>query len=90
MEDDDEETAEVAVQAKQPVTTEIVNEIASKLKSLSVQIGELGPDFCEVTRTINDGTDELRSVMRKMKYQKLAKKLSSGRQSLMSVFARKK
>ena len=45
MDDDDEETAEVAVQAKQPVTTEIVNEIASKLKSLSMQIGELGPDF---------------------------------------------
>ncbi len=53
---DDEDETEVAAK---PVAIDIVNEFASKLRSLSVHIGELGPDFCEVSRYINDNTDEL-------------------------------
>jgi cell fate (sporulation/competence/biofilm development) regulator YlbF (YheA/YmcA/DUF963 family) len=48
-EEDDKDETEVAVQQAKPTVTriDIVNEFASKRKSLSVQIGELGPDFCE-------------------------------------------
>ena len=83
--EDEEDEKEDAAQAK-PVTSDMVNALAARLKTLSVEIGELGQEFCEVSRNIDDNTDQLRHVYRKMNFQKMAKKQSSARQSMISAF----
>ena len=61
---DDEEVVEAG--SKEPITAEYVNDLAAKLKSLSVQVGDMGEEFASVSFGISDLSIELSSRFRRL------------------------
>ena len=90
---DEQEDEADAAKPKAIVTTENWNQLATRLKTLSVEIAELGDNFCLVSTGVADAEDDLRRVFRKMNNAKnagKAKKLTmSGRQSNLMAFMHK-
>lgn len=90
-EDDDEEDdeTEIVTQPK-PATSETISDLAARLKTLSVEIGELGEGFSSASMHVSDSEELLRSAFRKMNMNKIAKKQDSGRQTHMGGFMQEK
>ena len=82
---DDEEVVEAG--SKEPITAEYVNDLAAKLKSLSVQVGDMGEEFASVSFGISDLSIELSSRFRRLSPKgKGGKPKNVGRQSNMQAF----
>ena len=92
-EEKDELEDEAAAKPKATITTEDLNQLATQLKTLSVNIAELGDNFGLVSTAMSDAEDDLRRVFRKMnnaKNAEKAKKLAmSGMQSNVMEFMHK-
>ena len=85
---DDEEVVEAG--SKEPITAEYVNDLAAKLKSLSVQVGDMGEEFASVSFGISDLSIELSSRFRRLGPKgKGGKPKKEGRQSNMQAFLKK-
>lgn len=85
--DDAEDTAEDRPQVL--ATQELIDELATKLKSLCVQIGDLGDDYTSVARDADDVAEGLRSTFRKVGNAKTAKKQKEARQPGIHSFLKK-
>ena len=68
---EDEETY-IVIQPK-PVTSETISDLAARLKTLAVEIGELGEGFCSASMHVSDSEELLRLAFRKMNMNKIAK-----------------
>ena len=70
-----------------------MNQLATQLKTLSVNIAELGENFGLVSTGVSDAEDELRRVFRKMNNvnnaDKANKLVMSGRHSTVMAFMHK-
>lgn len=81
-EDDDEEDEETEIVTQpKPATSETISDLAARLKTLSVEIGELGEGFSSASMHVSDSEELLRLAFRKMNMNKIAKKQDSGRQT---------
>ena len=91
--DKDEPEDKAAEKPKATITTEDLNQLATQLKTLSINIAELGENFGLVSTGVSDAEDDLRRVFRKMNNAKNSdesKKLAmSGRQSNVMAFMNK-
>ena len=66
------------------------NDLAAKLKALSVQVGDMGEEFASVSFGISDLSIELRSRFRRLSPKgKGGKPKKEGRQSNMQAFLKK-
>ena len=69
-----------------------MNELATKLKSLSVavDIGNMGTEFAGAAREVEEASETVRATFRKMKAKKLAKKKKTSWQlNVKSYFSKK-
>ena len=87
-EDDEnkEETVVEEAEPKWPINFEMLDESATKLKALSVQIGELGEDYKSAAIDARDASDKIRSTFRKANSKKQAEKQQGSRQSQINSF----
>ena len=84
--EDDDEVDEADANETILVTPESINELATKLKSLSVDIGKMGPEFANAAMEVEDASDTVRATFRKMNANKLAKKKKTSRQGNVECY----
>ena len=60
--------------------------MATKLKSLSVDIGKMGPEFANAAMEVEDASDTVRATFRKMNANKLAEKKKTSRQGNVECY----
>ena len=68
---------------------EELNDLAVKLKSMSVMLEEMPREFWKYSQQINDVSKGLRSTFRRIQGQKLGNKAISSRQSSLMAFLTK-
>ena len=68
------------------VTPESINELATKLKSLSVDNGKMGLEFANAAMEVEDASDTVRATFRKMNANKLAEKKKTSRQGNVECY----
>ena len=75
---------------EEPVTKmpsqEELNEVAIKLKAMSVMIGEMPKEFSKYSQQINDASEGLRSTLRKVQGQRRGNKANNSRQGSLLPF----
>ena len=64
----------------------LVNDLATKLKALAVEVGALGDEYKDAAIAANDASEEIRGAFRKSKNEKTRKKQAKTRQPLMDAF----
>ena len=81
--DDVDEAGEPATEMP---SQEELNEVAIKLKAMSVMIGEMPTEFSKYSQQINDASEGLRSTFRKIQGQRRGNKAINSRQSSLMAF----
>ena len=74
---------------REPVTFDEVNVLAVQLKSLQVQISQLGGEYHAVTLDMGTGYDNLLSIYCKNENIELSRKLKAAHQTLITAFINK-
>ena len=64
----------------------LVNDLATKLKALAVEVGALGDEYKDAAIAANDASEEIRGAFRKSKNKETKKKRGKSRQPLMYAF----
>jgi hypothetical protein len=72
-----------------PVTFDEVNALAVQLKSLQVQISQLGGEYHAVALGVGTDYDNLLSIYRKNENRELSRKLKAAHQTLITAFINK-
>ena len=85
-EDDEEDNVSPETTSPTVVSYDDVNDLATQLKALAVQIGTLGDEYTGAAIAANDASEEIRGAFRKSKNEKTRKKQAKTRQPLMDAF----
>ena len=88
-ENEDEDDAIEDVDPKEPISFELVHALATQLKALSVQIGDMGEEYASASIDASDASEKIRSTFRKSNNELRAVKQKFARQPLMSAFLKK-
>ncbi len=82
-----EDEADVpTLEPKEPAMFDDVNKIATMIKCLSVQACELGEDFGNATVALNDASNTIRAIYRKMENVCRAGKMKNAKQTCIRAF----
>ena len=71
------------------MTSCLIDALASQLKALCVQVGELGGEYASAAMDVNDASEKVRSVFRKSNNKKKGKKQKVARQPNIQAFLNK-
>jgi hypothetical protein len=74
------------LETKEPALFDDVNEIATMIKFLSLQACELGEEFGNAAVALNDASNTIRAIYRKMENVRRAGKMKNAKQACIRAF----
>lgn len=84
--DDDDEEEVIEIREPTPPSFEKLNDIAGLLKSLSIEVDDMGEEYGKTAVMLNDASNALRADYRRMENRRLARMRHSVRQTSIWAF----
>ncbi len=82
----EDEAVVTTLKPKEPALFDDVNEIATMIMSSSVQVCELGEEFGNTAVALNDASNTIRAIYRKMENHHRAGKMKNAKQICIRAF----